>query len=475
MIATKRQYGKEPVPGTKGYKKDRLAYHFVLTWSPNEQVTPDVALEIAREFCEECLPDYEAVYAAHTDTAHMHAHIIFNSVNYRDGRKYQYHKNDWEKNLQPLLDRLCKKHGLRTLQEDIGKTPAECGEERRNHIRHPDRMTGSYDRQGTYGKREKKENYSRYDYLRETLDMLVMECENLTELEQWLKEEGYTVKYGTSESWGRTMAIKNPEMKRFCRTQTLGSDYTPDMLEKRMKAMHSPLPERQPEDTGEHWIFTTTRIFRCRIYRIDNPYLRRQYARLYRLGVIPAKGKRLSYQERKERLKRLRILEYQLELIAEGNYQKPQDFDGGIKKTEQEIETLKQQEKLLKEEKRPYEKMMELYEQEEELAGDALLYEEGDKEFEKGAAQYRELKRQTDKYPATMEELKLYLERQSLQLSEIGQIKREKKKELEALQELKENYRHVIENYEPADEEMLEKLKEHGAEEEKTRERMKKR
>lgn len=438
MIETKRQYGKEPVPGTDGYETDRLAYHFVISWSPAEEAEPEQALEIAREFCEEYLPEYEAVFAAHTDTAHMHAHIIFNSVNFKTGHKYRYEKNDWEKKLQPLIDRLCRERGLHTLEEDIGRTPAECAKERREKARHPDNATGCYEKHGSYGRREKKEGYSMYDYLRETLDMLVMECRDFTELEQCLREDGFAVKYGTSEKWGRTMAIRSPEMQRFCRTQTLGSDYTPDMLVKRMEAMHHPLPDAPSEDAAERWMFVTTRIFRCKIYRIDNPYLRRQYARLYRLGIIPAHGKRPSYGELKRRLKKLRMVEYQLGLIAEGNYQKPQDFDGGIKAAKEEIEALKQQAGLLKEEKRPYEKMMELFEEQAKVAGDYLLYKEGEEGFKEGAERYMELREQTERFPATMEEIKAYLDRQALQLSEIRQKLGKKKEELEGLLELKD-------------------------------------
>ena len=65
-------------------------------------------MEIAGRFCEKELSDYEVVYSAHTDTEHMHAHIIFNSVNFRTGCKYRYNKNDWERKLQPLVDQLCK-------------------------------------------------------------------------------------------------------------------------------------------------------------------------------------------------------------------------------------------------------------------------------------------------------------------------------------------------------------------------------
>ena len=75
-----------------GKKNGRQGYHFVISFAPGE-VTADEAYQITREFCEKYLGDsYDHVFAVHTDKKHMHAHIIFNSVNRIDGYKYRYNK-----------------------------------------------------------------------------------------------------------------------------------------------------------------------------------------------------------------------------------------------------------------------------------------------------------------------------------------------------------------------------------------------
>ena len=71
MLDTKRAYGKM---GGVQY------YHVIQSFKPGE-VTPELALEIAREFAQEHLPGYETVIAVHVDRQHIHAHLIFNSVN----------------------------------------------------------------------------------------------------------------------------------------------------------------------------------------------------------------------------------------------------------------------------------------------------------------------------------------------------------------------------------------------------------
>ena len=106
MMETKHHFGK-----TKG----RQGYHFVISWKPGD-ITKELAYKVAGEFCERYLGDgYDHVFAVHTDQDHIHAHIVFNSVNRRDGYKYRYEKGDWEKFIQPVTDAVCREHGLKDL------------------------------------------------------------------------------------------------------------------------------------------------------------------------------------------------------------------------------------------------------------------------------------------------------------------------------------------------------------------------
>ena len=84
-------------------------------------MNPDTAFEITRRFVEEYLgKSYEAVYVVHDNTAHVHSHIVFNSVSFVDGKKYRYEKGDWAKYIQPITNNLC--------QEDVYKRQVQsCG------------------------------------------------------------------------------------------------------------------------------------------------------------------------------------------------------------------------------------------------------------------------------------------------------------------------------------------------------------
>ena len=62
-------------------------YHIVQSFKPGE-ISPELALEIAKTFAAEHLDGYEAVIAPHVDRGHIHSHIVFNSVNADTGEKY---------------------------------------------------------------------------------------------------------------------------------------------------------------------------------------------------------------------------------------------------------------------------------------------------------------------------------------------------------------------------------------------------
>ena len=107
MLETKRDYGKE----------DRIQYyHMIQSFCPGE-ITPELALEIAKEFAAEHLPGYQAVIGVHVDKEHIHAHILFNSVNADTGQKYHSSAQSYYRQIRAISDRLCREHGLSVLMQ----------------------------------------------------------------------------------------------------------------------------------------------------------------------------------------------------------------------------------------------------------------------------------------------------------------------------------------------------------------------
>ena len=102
MMDTKRTLGK-----TAG----RQCYHIIQSFKPDE-ITPELAHEIVKQFAAEHLPGYEAVIATHVDKVHIHSHIVFNSVNAVTGKMYHSTRENYYKQIRGVSDRLCKAHGL---------------------------------------------------------------------------------------------------------------------------------------------------------------------------------------------------------------------------------------------------------------------------------------------------------------------------------------------------------------------------
>ena len=112
FLFAKRQYrqftGREP-------KNDVIAYQIRQSFKPGE-VTPEEANRIGYEFAERFLKGKHAfIVATHTDRAHIHNHIIYNSTALDGTRKF---KNFWLSTfaVQRLSDLICLEHQLSTIE-----------------------------------------------------------------------------------------------------------------------------------------------------------------------------------------------------------------------------------------------------------------------------------------------------------------------------------------------------------------------
>lgn len=118
MLETKRARGKED--GVQ-------YYHIIQSFKPGE-ITPELALEIAKEFAVQHLPGYEAVIGTHVDRGHIHSHILFNSVNADTGEKYHSNARSYYRQIRAVSDRLCREHGLSVLMEGTPSQAVSCVE-----------------------------------------------------------------------------------------------------------------------------------------------------------------------------------------------------------------------------------------------------------------------------------------------------------------------------------------------------------
>ena len=88
-----------------------ISHHFIQSFSPNDNVTPETVHRFGVEYAKLCFPNYQVVVSTHVDKEHLHNHIIVNSCNMITGRKY-YDNKETMKNNRVISDKLCRKYGV---------------------------------------------------------------------------------------------------------------------------------------------------------------------------------------------------------------------------------------------------------------------------------------------------------------------------------------------------------------------------
>jgi hypothetical protein len=96
-------------------KGNNIAHHICQSFSPEETIAPQKALEIGQELMKRMYPDYQYVIATHIDRNHIHNHIIVCAVNFQTHRKLHSNKDSLEK-MRSISDEICKENGLSIIE-----------------------------------------------------------------------------------------------------------------------------------------------------------------------------------------------------------------------------------------------------------------------------------------------------------------------------------------------------------------------
>ena len=203
MLRNKKVWNKQD--GTQGF-------HYVISFSPDCQVSEQTASDFADDFVQELLGgEFYYVTAVHNDRHHMHVHITFDSVAMTDGMKYHSPKKDWERRIQPITDRLCRKYHLPVLEYEEEKKGVDYGEWRHRNQDEP--QTG----------------WTWFDVIRDDLEEGLSWAHSLEELIRFLKDEGYEVRNG------KYLSVRPPGRERAVRTGRLGEGYSKEDLIRRIR------------------------------------------------------------------------------------------------------------------------------------------------------------------------------------------------------------------------------------------------
>ena len=211
FLLSKRKY--QQVTGEE-YRGNIIAYQIRQSFKPGE-ITPAEANRIGYETAMRFTKEKHAfTVSTHTDRAHIHNHIIFNSTSLDGTRKF---KNFFYSALalQRLSDIICLENGYSI----IDKKP--------------------------YEDRSKRTTYPMRHTMRNEIRAAIEDClkkkpENIEMFFRLLAEAGYEVRKGKHPS------VKGRRQKRYIRFDSLGERYTTDAISDRIAGANARQTQSYP-------------------------------------------------------------------------------------------------------------------------------------------------------------------------------------------------------------------------------------
>ena len=191
----------------RSQKEDVIAYQIRQSFKPGE-ITPEKANKLGHELALRFTKGkYSFIVATHTDRAHVHNHIIFNSTSMDGRRKFRDFRHSGI-TLQKISDLICLEHGLSVIE------PVP------------------------YSERKKRTEFPQKINIREII------CKNIDEVLSHkpkdfdafldeLKNAGYEIKIG------KNISVKGTDQKKFIRLSSLPDGYRESDIRAILSGMRS--------------------------------------------------------------------------------------------------------------------------------------------------------------------------------------------------------------------------------------------
>ncbi len=242
-------------------------------------MTPDQARFVAEGFIRDILnEEYEVVYGIHTDKEHTHVHVIWNSVSFATGKKYESPKQNWKKNLQPATNKYCKELGLEIMPAEYAKNPVNMDK----------------------GRWEYEQSFKEY-ILNDAMTCLAY-AGSLEHFIFLMKKLGYEFK-------GKDyLSVKIPGMKLYHRLDKLDDIFSKEELPTILKYGYGQYYRR----------YQTKSILHVKRTNLT-PMQKKYYAKMYRLGLIEKKCYQCHSAELAKEIKQMQFLQEQYLFICKND------------------------------------------------------------------------------------------------------------------------------------------------------------
>ena len=195
----------EPMPES-GKAKVKVI-HYIQAFDPKDNISIEKAQKIGLDLVKEMFgDDVQAVIATHDDTGKVHNHIMLNVYDLK-GRHFSSDKASLNK-IKKLSDEICKRYGVEPFDKE-------------KYVRQP--VINGY-HEWINLKRGTSSEQMILDKIVERITI----AESFDDLRQRMEQEGFTFKDG------KYICVKAPRQQRNVRLKTLGDNYTPERIEKRI-------------------------------------------------------------------------------------------------------------------------------------------------------------------------------------------------------------------------------------------------
>lgn len=280
MDFVKKQFGKED---------GILAHHVFQSFLPGE-ITPELAHQLGIELATRLWADrFQVVIATHLDKAHIHNHLLLNSVSFVDGKKYNGCKKTYAE-IRSVSDALCREYGLSVIHDPKyrGKSRAEWEAE------HSGRPTWR-------------------SLIRDDIDLAIQKSKTMNDFYQELKNMHYDLKMG------KHFALRPAGKERYIRLRSLNHEaYTLEGIRKRIAEQYATNYGRILKSGGiRKKCHMSTKNPKWKLPKYKALY----YVYMFQLGKM--KQKRPAYLDYriKEEIRYLAQISEQAKLIAKYNIQ----------------------------------------------------------------------------------------------------------------------------------------------------------
>lgn len=191
------------------HKEDEVqGFHLVQSFAPGES-TPEQAHQIGLELAENLLDGrFQAVIATHLNTGHLHNHIVWNSVSMVDGKKYRSNAKTYITQVRRISDELCRKYYLSVIDTQKSEKAA------RPYVQWLSEQNG-------------KPTWK--TPIRQDVDTAVLVAFTWNQFVRELEKKGYALCLQ-----GKYFTLKPPGRDRPVRFKTLGENYTPEAIRRRI-------------------------------------------------------------------------------------------------------------------------------------------------------------------------------------------------------------------------------------------------